>query len=502
MFAGVVMISIGIAIAGIISIFTLLGPLSDPDMIGGAFEDETPELLPDAPFPAFQQDTNDTSDGEGLFGGKSIEEAIGFNFDMQLVSYFIALGIMSLFSVLVGLPFFQLGAKASSIKVTRKLDKPKAFAGDYLLIEVTVKNRSLSRLPSLEIYDAYPEVFELALGENFIRTSLGPKAEVKFAYIVQIPIRGVFKIGPAKVIMRDQMGFYADEGLVDSLTEILVYPSYEDVRKMESIGKKRQLGLLFGAHKTKIKGMGTDFFGIRQYTAGDPFKFVDWKASARSGKMEFGELMVREFESEQNIRVVLFVDSGATMAGGLPRNNKLEYAIRSTVLLAHLGWEKKDMVGLVVYSDKVHEYIEPTGNRGQFLVFLEALARVEPKGRSNLEAAVEFVNRRLTRASFFVFLSDLEGDPRRVFEAVKYARARKHRVSIIAPFGPWFEIASYELSPIDRLIGEAITENLLKKRRILFNKLRNYEVSPVSVGPDDFLPTVMAEFNRAKRAGQ
>jgi len=55
------------------------------------------------------------------------------------------------------------------------------------------------------------------------------------------------------------------------------------------IGRKRQLGVLFGFHRTKIKGMGTDFWGIRQYQTGDPFKFIDWKAFSRSGKM-----MVRE----------------------------------------------------------------------------------------------------------------------------------------------------------------------------------------------------------------
>ena len=292
--------------------------------------------------------------------GFGVMDFLHFYIDIQgtLIWFFIIGGVMLIFSVLLGLPFYRLGSNPKSIEIKRRVSKPKAFAGDYLYIEVTARNKSVNQLPAIEIYDAIPEVFYLNLVENFIVTQLNPRQTISYGYVVRIPIRGLFEIGPTKVIIRDRMGFYATEGEIRSKTEILVYPSYEDIKKLDMVGKKRQLGLLFGFHRTKLKGMGSDFWGIRKYQTGDPFKFIDWKAFSRSGKM-----MVREFESEENIRLVVLLDSSASMGAGLPRNTKLEYAIRSAVLMIHLAFEKKDLVGMCIFNDKVRNWVDLTSTR-------------------------------------------------------------------------------------------------------------------------------------------
>jgi uncharacterized protein (DUF58 family) len=295
--------------------------------------------------------------------------------------------------------------------------------------------------------------------------------------------------------MHDRQGFFSDEAVLAELSEILVYPSYEDIKKLQMLGSKRQLGKLFGAHRTKIKGGGTDFFGIREFQPGDPIKFVHWASVGKSG----GEkVMVREFEAEQNIRVLLLLDSSASMGAGIPRNTKLEFAIRSCVMMAHLALENKDTVGLAVADSEVRTFMEPTGSKTFLFRFLEDLANVESRGQTNWTKTAEFLLPRLGKASYVIILSDLEGDHDDFIEAMKKFRANKHRVFIISPFGPWFETQSYDLSPTDRIIGEAIQESLVVKRKELFKKLQNFEAPAISVGPNDMLANVMAEFQKLK----
>ncbi len=470
-FAGIVMISIGFALAGYLSLNNIIASFtSEPITLEGS-----------------------TAEAQG-FG---IMDIVHFYVkDATLIWYFIIAGVMLIFSVLLGLPFYRLGANPKSIEIKRRVAKTKAFAGDYVYIEVTARNKSVNQIPTIEIYDAIPEVFDLILGENFIVTQLNPREEITFGYIVRIPIRGEFDIGPTKVIIRDRMGFYATEGEIKTKTSILVYPSYEDIRKMEMIGKKRQLGLLFGFHRTKIKGMGTDFFGIREYQTGDAFKFIDWKAYSRTQKM-----MVREYEAEQNIRVVIILDSSASMGAGLPRNTKLEYAIRSAVLFIHLAFEKKDLVALCIYDSKVRAFIELTGVRAQLFQFLEALAHAKPEGEGDLENAVDFILQRVKRSAYLIVISDLESHPQKIIPAVRRARARKHNITVVSPFGPWFEIVSQQLSPVEQMIGHALVEKQLGERQIMFKALRGFDATSVSVGPDDFMPTVLAQFNRMQRQG-
>jgi len=473
-FGGILLISAGFALAGYLSLNNMFQSFGFNPLLN-------------------------TTGGDGAPAqGFGVMDILHFYMDSggTLIWFFIIVGVMLIFSVLLGLPFYRLGSNPKSIEIKRRVSKPKAFAGDYVYIEVTARNRSVNQLPTVEIYDAIPEVFDLVLGENFIVTQLNPRQTITYGYVVRIPIRGLFEIGPTKVIIRDRMGFYATEGEIKTKTEILVYPSYEDIKKLDMIGKKRQLGLLFGFHRTKLKGMGMDFWGIRKYQTGDAFKFIDWKAFSRSGKM-----MVREYESEENIRVLVLVDSSASMGAGLPRNTKLEYAIRSAVLLIHLAFEKKDLVGLCVYDDKVRNWVDVTAVRTRLFQFLEALAHAKPEGEADLEEAIDFILQRVKRASYIVVLSDLESHPDRVVNAIRRARARKHNITVISPFGPWFEIISQQLSPVEQMIGHAMVEKQLGERQNMFKVLRRYDSVSISVGPDDFLPTIMAQFNRMQRQG-
>lgn len=473
-FGGILLISVGFALAGYLSLNNMFQSFG------------------------FNPQLNTTGGESTPAQGFGVMDVLHFYMDAggTLIWFFIIVGVMLIFSVLLGLPFYRLGSNPKSIEIKRRVSKPKAFAGDYVYIEVTARNRSVNQLPTVEIYDAIPEVFDLVLGENFIVTQLNPRQTITYGYVVRIPIRGLFEIGPTKVIIRDRMGFYATEGEIKTKTEILVYPSYEDIKKLEMIGKKRQLGLLFGFHRTKLKGMGSDFWGIRKYQTGDPFKFIDWKAFSRSGKM-----MVREYESEENIRVLVLIDSSASMGAGLPRNTKLEYAIRSAVLLIHLAFEKKDLVGLCVYDEKVRNWVDVTAVRTRLFQFLEALAHAKPEGEADLEEAIDFILQRVKRASYIVVLSDLESHPERVVNAIRRARARKHNITVISPFGPWFEIISQQLSPIEQMVGHAMVEKQLGERQNMFKVLRRYDSVSISVGPDDFLPTIMAQFNRMQRQG-
>jgi uncharacterized protein (DUF58 family) len=107
------------------------------------------------------------------------------------------------------------------------------------------------------------------------------------------------------------------------------------------------------------------------------------------------------FESEKNIRVMIFLDASSSMVSGSKFDNKLEYSIRAALLLAHLAIERRDQVGLIVFSDRLHYYIEPKASEGQFFRILEVLARVEGSGKKNLYGAVDYVTKRMKKDSFF-----------------------------------------------------------------------------------------------------
>lgn len=410
-------------------------------------------------------------------------------------NYFLTLvGIFLIIGSVATSPYFQLTLPAENLEVTREIDKRNIFQNDFFHVKLTIKNTGSHRIDSVRIFDVYPEIFRLVLGKNSIRTRIDPNQEIKFSYILQATLRGKFTFGPTKFQIYDRLEYRFEEISGENFDDLLIYPSVEEARIMESLAQKRRLGHMFGIHKTRQMSIGTDFTGIRRYNTGDEYRRIDWKSTARTRK-----LMMRQYETERNIRIFIILDAGSTMGAGRPENSKLEYAIRAALMLAKTAMERKDHVGILSWSTKQHIYLKPGLGDAHYRRLLDLLAEIQPGGEFDLAAAVEFLAKRVKRQSFFVVLSDCESNRKRLEKGIRLAKGYKHNALIISPFGPWFEIEEIYLSPVERAIGEAIVHRLLEEQSTLGKSFRRVGVSLIPVGPGDFLPTVLSEYLKAKK---
>jgi uncharacterized protein (DUF58 family) len=410
--------------------------------------------------------------------------------------YLTILGVYLVIGLVVTLPLFAMTANVSGIVVDRQIDKVKVFSGDFLRVRVTIRNESRRHFDFIEVHDQYPETWILAIGANFIATRIEPGSSITFSYILQVRMRGRYYLGPTEVILRDRLGLHYYSRTLKEQTEVLVYPTWKDVRRLEALGKQRQLGLMFGAHRTKVVGMGTDFTGFREYVPGDPFRSIDWKSSAKRG-----EMVIRQYEMEKNIQVICMVDTSGSMGNGYPENTKLEYAIRAAVLLSYMGLERKDLVGTCVFSDVVHSYVPPSTTPNHMYEVLEALAMAEPKGWSDYETAISYVTKQTRKRSFIIWLTDLEESPAPLLNAMKSVVANGHKAMVISPFGPWFEAPVGQFGPVEKVLSEAVSEELWERRNKIARALARFGISVVNVGPEDFLPTIIKQYESAKQKG-
>ena len=179
------------------------------------------------------------------------------------------------------------------------------------------------------------------------------------------------------------------------------------------------------------------------------------------------------------------------MGAGPVQNTKLEYGIRAAVLLSKLALERRDLVGLVTINDKVTQYVRPKMGKKHFYNILDTLAITQASGGLRLKESVVYSVKRNTRASFYIFITDLEGQSKDMVDAIKFARAFKNKVMVISTYGPWFE-SKTALSPVDKALAEAITESLYGNRKKIIDKIRRMGVDVIDVGPDDILPTVVS----------
>ena len=102
----------------------------------------------------------------------------------------------------------------------------------------------------------------------------------------------------------------------------------------------------------------TDFREIRDYLPGDPYRSINWKATARRA-VQYRDSFpkVNEFEREGKKIVWIFLDKSAEMSLGPMIKNPFEYAIQAAACLARFYLERDCKVGLCIYSARGAEKI-------------------------------------------------------------------------------------------------------------------------------------------------
>ncbi|MFX0057909.1 MAG: DUF58 domain-containing protein [Candidatus Hodarchaeota archaeon] len=420
----------------------------------------------------------------------------GFAFVNYFLIYF---AILLIFSTVISLPIFYYQMNVEELKVYRELEKEKVFKDDFVHIKVIIENTGRNGFDFLEIRDYYnPELFRLVLGENFISTRIGPKEIVKFSYVLEPKVRGEYPIGPLSITVKDRLGFNSVERIVpDSVSDILIYPPYEDIKRIEILGSKRSLQLNYGLQRSKQKGLGSEFYGMRKYVFGDQFRLIDWKASARSQ-----QLIVKEFESERDVTVMIIVDSSNSMAGGAIENTKFEFAIRASMLLTKVALTRRDNVGVFTFSDKKNfKFLKPGSGDDHFYQVLDFVARVKPQGKSRMVEAIDYLSRRFQKRSLIFIISDLEENVKEIGQAIRKLVPFNHTIIVINPFSPWFEIHEIDLSSTDKALAEAISEEMMEHILKIRQEVRNLGVNIITVGPDDMMNQVLNNYMEAKKKG-
>ncbi len=183
---------------------------------------------------------------------------------------------------------------------------PAGCAGDLLVVDLEVANRR-KRTTS----------WALVAEEEIVRLNGADEAPVRPAvffshvepgdtrrreYRGRLPQRGRYRVGPLKLSTRFPFGLFRGT-LIDSRVDTLtVYPrlgrltaAWRSRRRESHEGtQRRQLG------QARASG---DFFGVREWQAGDSRRWVHWRSSARHQK-----LIVRQFEQQRHRDVAVLLD--------------------------------------------------------------------------------------------------------------------------------------------------------------------------------------------------
>jgi uncharacterized protein (DUF58 family) len=203
------------------------------------------------------------------------------------------------------------------------------------------------------------------------QSSARQKVELTF------PRRGNYHQDAFGIRTRFPFGFFEKTRQVDSQLEIIVYPKVAPTEHFYEV-----LPLLSGEMASNFRGRGHELHSLRDYLYTDSARFVDWKVTARAGR-----LMVREFAREDERRVMLVLDPYIGPPPATPGESEADAARaatehaarfeRAVSMAACIAWHFNEINAALQF--RTHRFSTPMAPSAEIIYdALRDLATIQP----------------------------------------------------------------------------------------------------------------------------
>ena len=187
-----------------------------------------------------------------------------------------------------------------------------------------------------------------------------------------------------------------------ALADILATPYELSSRQFELALKKMADDLTYGSDASRFVGPGIDYAQTRPYVPGDSVRAIDWKVTARSGRVH-----VKDYEAPKRATVYIVVDTSSSMHVSSAAISKHAMAVWIAGTFAMAAFRRRSPVLLVSGGERKLP-LTPTLMRSQLWASIEIL-RKPPQGiePTRIATVLEQVSAFASRTSQFIVLSDL-----------------------------------------------------------------------------------------------
>jgi len=298
-------------------------------------------------------------------------------FTILFFSGFLLVNSILICASFIPLFIYLVGVFLAPLEVqTKKSGLPSsARLGD--IIEVKMAGKITGGPGAVVIYDEVPEPFQLVEGSNYKVVSKGfKKKPFSFSYKIQCTKCGNYRLGTGWE-KRHILGLTLAQVSIDKTEQLRVFPKLPEIRKMK-LPMRTTERVHPSEGVSKIGPLSTDFKQIRNYVYGDPFKIINWKASARAAG--WGKLypMVNEYEREGRLSIWLFLDADPALRIGTSIENALEYGIKVAYNVSYYFLSKGYSLGMYVYNHRGETFHLDTGKK-QFIRIADGLLKLTPQ---------------------------------------------------------------------------------------------------------------------------
>ncbi len=239
---------------------------------------------------------------------------------------------------------------------------------------------------------------------------------------------------------------------------------------------------LFGQKAQVALGEGSEYHALKEFAPGHDRGAVDWKQSARHGK-----LLVKEFRTERNHQLVFALDTGRLMSEPLDGQPRLDRGLNAALLLAYVGLKMGDRVALFGFDARPHLMSGSVAGTGAFGLLQRQAARLDySANETNYTLGLTTLAGALKRRSLVVVFTDFADATSAELMIENLGRLTKRHLVLFVTFRDEELEAMVRAEPLtaEDVSRAVIAASFIRERQLVLERLRRLgvEILDASVG--------------------
>lgn len=242
----------------------------------------------------------------------------------------------------------------------------------------------------------------LQFDDEDVQTVIAQRSIARLERTVIPSVRGKATLTVLYVWVENRIGLLRRRVRVSAEREVSVYPDLSAVQRHGTLRSHNRL-IESGLRRMRLRGTGTQFESLREWSPGDAYRWIDWKATAKRGK-----LMVAQYEVERSQSVMMLLDCGRLMTARIASRSKLDYVVTAALSVATIAALANDKVGFLAFAEHVIDALVPYGSKKAVPEIAGRIFGLQPLfEESDYGRAFAYLRAHLTKRSLVVFFTDM-----------------------------------------------------------------------------------------------
>jgi len=342
------------------------------------------------------------------------------------------------------------------LQANRIVDKPSVVSGDSVETRLVVKNLG-GTLVNLCLEDKDFPSLKIIDGRSRCKVALTSGDETDLRYKFETT-RGVYSWKTIRASASDPFGLFENKVEIPASGNILVRPMPLQIRPV-SLNPTATLPTA-GPILSRRAGSGTDFWGVREYRAGDALRRINWRLATRHPHKMF----TNEYEREETADFGLILDARRLTNSETMEETLFEYSVSAVATLAQNFLRSGNRVSLLVFGKYILTTF-PGYGKHQLELLLRNLASAKLGGDMPFTTLQHFPTNLFPMRSLIVIFSTVDSRDQDTYAQL---RACGYDVLLISPDPVDFNFRMLPQSEINTLAFRAArVERVIQLKRLL-----------------------------------